>query len=85
MKVITSNITGCSNELKSNCRRTTSLGHKVKGIASSTIIHEGLETNSCEITHCRKSLNSVASIQEFFASINKIFISAGGLGTRLLF
>ena len=37
----------------------------------------------CEIAHYRKSLISV--FQEFFASINKVFILAGRLGTRLLF
>ena len=44
------------------------------------MIHKILE---CEIAHYGKSLVSV--FQEFFASINKIFILAGGLRTRLSF
>ena len=38
---------------------------------------------SCEAAHNGKSLISV--FQEFFASIDKIFILAGGLGTGLPF
>ena len=37
----------------------------------------------CEIAHYQKSLISV--FQQFFASINKIFILAERLGTRLSF
>ena len=42
-----------------------------------------LETYSSFHEKCRKSLVSV--FQQVFASINKIFILAGGVGTRLLF
>ena len=48
-----------------------------------TIIHKIFETNSCEIAHYEKILISV--FQEFVANINKIFILAGRLGTRLTF
>ena len=37
----------------------------------------------CGEAHCGKGLISV--FQEFLVSINKIFILAGGLGTRLSF
>ena len=45
-----------------------------------TIIHEILESNS-EIEHYWKSL--ISAVQEIFASINKIFILGGRLGTKL--
>ena len=48
-----------------------------------TITHKVFETNSGGIAHYGKSLFSV--LQEFFASINKTFILAGGLRTRLSF
>ena len=51
-----------------------------------TIIHRVFETNSSfprEIAHCGKS--SISIFQEFFASVQKIFILAGGLRTRLSF
>ena len=38
---------------------------------------------SCEIVHYEKSLISL--FEEFFASINKIFILAGQVGTRTSF
>ena len=38
---------------------------------------------SCGMEHCGESLISI--FEEFFASIEKIFILAGGLGTRLSF
>ena len=50
----------------------------------STIIHKIYETKTSfhmKIDHYQKSLISV--FQEFFASINKIFILAGRLGTSL--
>ena len=37
---------------------------------------------SCEVAHCRQGL--IAIFWDFVATINKIFILAGGLGTRLL-
>ena len=46
----------------------------------STIIHKIFETNP---NYYGKSLISV--FQKFFASINKTFILAGGLDTRLSF
>ena len=48
-----------------------------------TIIHKISETTLCELAQYGKSLISI--FQEFFASINKIFILAGRLGTRLSF
>ena len=47
-----------------------------------TINHKIVEF-SYEVVHYWKSLIFV--FQEFFASISKIFILAGGLGTGLLF
>ena len=51
-----------------------------------TITHKIFKTNSsffCEIAHYGKSFISV--FEEFSASINKTFILAARLGTRLLF
>ena len=39
------------------------------------------EKNSCEMAHYGKIL--IPIIQVFFASINKIFVFGGRLGTRL--
>ena len=46
-----------------------------------TIVHKVSETNSSFHAHSRKGLMS--SFQEFSSSIDKTFILAGGLGTRL--
>ena len=53
------------------------------GSLGATITHKMFEINFCEIAHNGKSLISV--FQEFSASINKTFILAGRLGTRLSF
>ena len=52
---------------------------------SPAIIHKIFETNSfsCKTAHYGKSLISV--FQKFFASVNKIFLLAGRLSTRLSF
>ena len=48
------------------------------------IIDKILETNSSfHVKEC--TMGKISVFQEFFTSIKKIFISAGGLGTRLLF
>ena len=53
---------------------------KMRNLCSS-IFHKIFETNSCEIMHYGKSL--ISGFQEFFVSINKTFILAARLGTRL--
>ena len=49
-------------------------------VAGTRIIHK-ISEFSCEITHYGKSL--ISDFQEFFDSINKTSILAGGLGTTL--
>ena len=57
-----------------------------KKLFPETIIHKIFEANSC----CLVKWSTTGEvkfllIKEFFASINKIFISGGELGTRLSF
>ena len=54
-------------------------------ISTSTMAHRISGTNSfsCEIGHSGKDLITI--FQEFSSSIDKAFILAGGLGTRLSF
>ena len=49
---------------------------------SSTTIHKIFDTNSS--FHVKYGKSFISVFQEFFASINKTFILAGGLGTGLL-
>ena len=59
------------------------LNIKKKKLKKSAISHKISETNSCEIVHYGESF--IAISRDVFASINKIFILARGIGTRLSF
>ena len=59
------------------------LNIKKKKLKKSAINHKISEINSCEIVLYGECF--IAISRDFFASINKIFILARGIGTRLSF